>query len=206
MQHHPHWRCLVLGKHVVILNINACHSTAPGCPKKGCDFLMDENWKKESFHCFFALLGCGFNDHLSFSDIPMKPLFSFYVSQQPSFLGFKTVKLIWLIHLFYLHSVEAIYTVQGAPRVTHGETERECETSTDTVPPEIGDTYWALLRHDAQVDTCAFAWLKPRLGSYSQGARGPKGRTLAPRAGRWPLASWPHWPVFLKFTVLGAIP
>lgn len=50
-----------------------------------------------------------------------------------------------------LHSVEVIYTVQGEPRVIHGGTERKYEALTDVVSSEIGDTYWALLLHDAQV-------------------------------------------------------
>lgn len=39
-----------------------------------------------------------------------------------------------------LHRAEVIYTVQGEPSVTRGETEETCEASTATVSPEVGDT------------------------------------------------------------------
>lgn len=171
---------------------------------------MAGNWKKETFQHFFALLRCGFNDHLSsFLSYSHKTLGFFSAFQHPSFLGFQTVKLTWLIHLFYLQSmvVSTVWRLLYSPgrtRVTHGGTGRKCRTSADPLSPEI-NTHCPLQLCDAQVDTGTFTWSKPRLGSCFQGGGCPKGRTWAPKAGGWSLAPWLHLPIFLEFMVLSAI-
>ena len=147
---------------------------------------------------------------LTFSDTPMKPLFSFYASQHPCFLvsrqwnwfdwcSYSISKAGWSPQCGgYLHSSGRNQSDPWRDR------KEKCEASTDTVSPEVGDS----------VGLCycvMHRWTLARSPGWSPGSactlrkKVSWEKTWAPRAGGWPLAPWPHLPVFLKFTVLGAI-
>lgn len=136
---------------------------------------MDENWKERTFQHFFVLLGWGFNGHLSnFLRYSHEALIFFLCLPTPLFLGFKTVKLIWLMQLFYLQSrvVSTVWRLltqfREKPEWPVERQKREMWSLYWHCVPWSRWQCWALLLCDAQVDTGTFTWVKPRQRLYSQ--------------------------------------
>lgn len=176
MQHHLHWRawCSVLGKRGGILISMPVILLLQAVQRNDVTFLWMKIGRKEPSNISLSSLDeVSMVISLTFSDTPMKPLFSFYASQHPCFLVSR--QWDWFDWCSCSMSQAGWSPPCGGYLHSSGRTQRDPWRDRRDMRslychcvPWSRWHCWALLLWDAQVDTGTFTWVKPRRCSYSQ--------------------------------------